>query len=310
MTLENKGLKLVREYEAEKAVDKAVDKVANILSTSVGVAGGLATLLFLSDIGRYEFTPGGLGISVQPSWTPGYEINHDGVFEWQEVAYLGGYIGATVLGVWATGEVSRRVVRSLVGGLQRISGQEVKDEEFNANYGTLSDKLISKGTVPSGLRVDYQDALYLDLLTLQLSEGSTEGTKTVEKVSSQRRDLATRVIREQVAKLSDASLNAYLPFLARADFIDLARHYIDNAELERADIFIKKNIAAGQFCEGDRSSLQNQLAESYFSGGKLNDAERLWRIVKNRSKLSQLSAAYRGFGDNENAVRSFVEYSQ
>lgn len=91
MPLDNKGLKLVREYD----IKKASDRLANTFGTIVGLTGGLATLLFIGDI-----RGSGNGCDCQPSWTPGFEINHDGQYQLSELAYLGGYIGVTVLGYW------------------------------------------------------------------------------------------------------------------------------------------------------------------------------------------------------------------
>ncbi len=173
MGLENRSLKLVREYDAQKAADAVAEKVG----TAACIVGGLGTLLFISDLGSNSANG---GWSFQPSWTPGYELNHDGIRQWGELAYLGGYIGATIAGALVTGKVAGSIAKVWKS---RHSGKEEMDEEFSANYQTLADRLLSEGTLPNGLSSDYTDALYLDLLANHLQRNSAEGVKITRKIS-------------------------------------------------------------------------------------------------------------------------------
>lgn len=300
--LKNKGLELVREHDAEKAAET----VANILCGGVATAGAIGAFLFMTDMNSNHVNG---GWSWQPSWTPGYEINHDGVRGLNEWGYLIGYLGSTAVGGGIIYGLTRRFAKPLMRRLQKTYVQR-KDEEFNANYDGLSGQLASKETI-GRLNQDYQDALYLDLLASQISGGSAEGAATVPKIS--RKDLAVRIIKEQAKNFSDETLNAYLPFLATADVVSLARHYIGAGELERAEKFVTKHkeqitndINGGL----NLAVLKKELAGSYFQANKLSDAERLWNELRCKEELTQLSAAYRNVGDEKNAARAFADYSQ
>ncbi len=314
MALEKKGLQLIRKYDVERAVVKLADD----LSCLTCLTGGLASVLFMSDMVSNHING---GWSWQPSWTPGYEINHNGQKELAEVGILFGYIGATVLGTWAVRGVAKPLAKAWKKWRHESSGEQQRDIEFYANYNTLAEKVHSKGFsgVPAALNPDYQDALHLDLLISHLSEDSAAGVRAAELVDFKRKNLAARVIKEGAKKLSDKTLEAYLPFLAPQDFVDLACDYIKTGELDRAEAFVESHVGEEQFRNSagilshtgrDFLSLRDKLAEAYFAEGRIADAERVWLKVEGRDKLSRLSGAYRNAGDKENAARAFAKYSQ
>lgn len=188
MSLENKGLALIREYDTKKAVDS----LESVLCGTVGVIGAIGTFLYVADLPRNGGTEGGLGMSWQPSWTPGYEINHDGDHNWQELAYLGGYIAATYLGVKAVQKIAQPIARKWREWRHESSGEKERDAEFNANYHTLAHRLLAGEGVPSGLHQDYKDSLHFDLLTHYLSNNSAAGTSIARDLAQRRPGLAPR----------------------------------------------------------------------------------------------------------------------
>jgi len=314
MALENKGLTQIRTYD----VEKAVDTLENVLGSTVGVLGGIATFLYAADIPRNENTLGGLGMNFQPSWTPGYEVNHDGVFQLAEFAFLGGYIAATYLGVKAAKKIAGPIARKWKAWKHESSGEKVRDEEFNANYQTLADKLLSAEPVPEKLHPDYKDSLHLDILTHYLSHNSAEGAAIARNLSQRRAGLVTSVVKEHMMKLDydSATVSPYMQFLGVQDLLDLGNHYVESGNLKQAESFIGKHlniIKSGEnsvMVQSKILCMREKLAEGFYKAGQLTEAERIWKFIGNKEKLKTLPAAYRNAGDDASAARVFVEHFQ
>ena len=306
MALENKGLTQIRTYDKNKM---AVD-FADVTGAAVGVVGGLGTALFMLDLsGNLDF---------QPAWTPGYELNHDGIHQVEELGYLLGYLGSTGLGVMAARAGVKRVVKAAQDLIYRANGENRKDAEFNASYQTLADKLLSGEPVPEKLHPDYKDSLQLDLLTHYLSQNSVEGEAIAKDISRRRAGLVTAVVKEHLTKLDyePAAVNPYLQFLAVQDLLDLGNHYVELGHLNQAETFITDHLKKfedggdGFVVKSHTLIMREKLAEEFYKAGQLSDAERIWTLVGNKEKLRILPAAYRNAGDEANAARVFAEHWQ